>query len=229
MDPRESSHSRHDDGYAVDVVIHPQPSHADAPPTELAVDTDSTVQRPDVASLVSAPVPDESAGQPSRDVAGLVQSELARDPESTLEEVKNLVPSDSPEVGLTGAVQFESEAARTVDPARRRRLFPNVHCAPRATAAPSDSAAYLRLLPLPRLHLPVARDHVLIRRLLASAGHRRLAHPTKSPPPPSGRASRSGWTLCPYCSSARSAAFSLTTSTAESSWPSYTATRPRSR
>ena len=129
MDPRESSHSRHDDGYAVDVVIHPQPSHADAPPTEPVVDTDSTVQRPDVASLVSAPVPDESAGQPSRDVAGLVQSEPAHDPESTLEEVKNLVPSDSPEAGLTGAVQLESEAARTVSPARRR-LFPNVH-APR--------------------------------------------------------------------------------------------------
>ena len=129
MDPRELSHSRRDDSYAVDVAIHPQSSQADAPPAELVVDTDSTAQQPDVASLVSAPVPEEAVGQPSQDVAGLVQAEPAHDPESALEEVKNLIPVESPEAELTGVVQLESDAAQTVVPARRR-LFPKVH-APR--------------------------------------------------------------------------------------------------
>ena len=129
MDPRESSHSRRDDSYAVDVAIHPQSSQADAPPAELVVDTDSTSQPQDVASLVSAPVPEEAVGQPSHDVAGLVQAEPAHDPESALEEVKNMISAESPEAELTGAVQLESDVSQTVVPTRRR-LFPKVH-APR--------------------------------------------------------------------------------------------------
>ena len=129
MDPRESSHSRRDDSYAVDVANHPQSSQADAHPAELVVDADSTVQRPDVASLVSAPVQDDPIGSASQDVAGLVQSEPARDPESALEEVKNLIPAESPEAELTGVVQLEPDAAQTLVPARRR-VFPKMR-APR--------------------------------------------------------------------------------------------------
>ena len=126
MDARESSHSRRDDIYAVDAVNHPQPSHADAPPPELVVDADSTVQQPDAASLVSASVPDEPVGQPSQDVAGLVQTEPTRDLEAALEEVKNMISAESPEAELTGVVQLEPDVAQTVVPARRR-VFPRVH------------------------------------------------------------------------------------------------------
>lgn len=108
---------------------HPQSSQADAHPAELVVDADSTVQRPDVASLVSAPVQDDPIGSASQDVAGLVQSEPARDPESALEEVKNLIPAESPEAELTGVVQLEPDAAQTLVPARRR-VFPKMR-APR--------------------------------------------------------------------------------------------------
>ena len=129
MDARELSYSRRDDGYAVDVANYPQSS--DASPTDPVADMESGVQAPDVASLVAAPVPDEPIGSASQDVAGLVQPEPAHDPESALEEVKNLIQAESPEAELTGAVQLESEATQVVGPARRRRLFPNVH-APRA-------------------------------------------------------------------------------------------------
>lgn len=120
MDARESSHSRRDDIHAVDAVNHPQPSHADTPPAELVVDTDSTIQQPDAASLVSAPVPNEPVGQPSQEVAGLVQTEPARDHEAALEEVKNMISAESPEAELTGVVQLEPDVAQTAVPVRRR-------------------------------------------------------------------------------------------------------------
>ena len=93
---------------------------------ELVVDTDSTVQQPDAASLVSAPVPNEPVGQPSQDVAGLVQTEPARDHQAALEEVKNMISAESPEAELTGAVQLEPESVQPVAPARRR-MFPRMH------------------------------------------------------------------------------------------------------
>ena len=126
MDARESSHSRRDDIHAVNAVNHPQSSQADAPPAELVVDTDSTVQPQDVASLVSAPVLDEPIGSASQDVAGLVPAEPTREPESTLEEVKNLISVESPEAELTGAVQLEPDAVLPSGPARRR-VFPRMH------------------------------------------------------------------------------------------------------
>ena len=129
MDPRESSHSRRDDSYAVDVVSHPQSPHDVTPPTDLVVDTDSTAQPQDVASLVAPTGAEEQTPASSQDVAGLVHPEPAHDPEAALEEVKNLIPVESPEAELTGAVQLESDVAQTVIPARRR-LFPKVH-APR--------------------------------------------------------------------------------------------------
>ena len=110
----------------MDAVNHPQSSHADTPPAELAVDTDSTVHQPDAASLVSAPVPNEPVGQPSQDVAGLVQTEPARNHEAALEEVKNMISAESPEAELTGVVQLEPDVAQTVVPVRRR-VFPRVH------------------------------------------------------------------------------------------------------
>ena len=105
---------------------HPQPSHADAAPPDLVVDTDSAVQQPAAASLVSAPIPNEPVGQPSQDVAGLVQTEPTRDHEATLEEVKNMISAESPEAELTGVVQLEPDVAQTVVPARRR-IFPKIH------------------------------------------------------------------------------------------------------
>ena len=126
MDARESSHSRRDDIHAVDAVNHPQPSHADTPPAELVVDTDSTIQQLDAASFVSAPVPNEPVGQPSQDVAGLVQTEPARDHEAALEEVKNMISAESPEAELTGVVQLEPDVAQTAVPVRRR-VFLRVH------------------------------------------------------------------------------------------------------
>ena len=110
----------------MDAVNHPQPSHADTPPAELVVDTDSTIQQSDAASLVSAPVPNEPVGQPSQDVAGLVQTEPARDHEAALEEVKNMISAESPEAELTGVVQLEPDVAQTAIPVRRR-VFPRVH------------------------------------------------------------------------------------------------------
>ena len=126
MDARESSHSRRDDIHAVNAVNHPQSSYTDTPPVELVVDTDSTVQQPDAASLVSAPISDEPVGQPSQDVAGLVQTEPARDHEAALEEVKNMISAESPEAELTGAVQLEPESVQPVAPARRR-VFPRMN------------------------------------------------------------------------------------------------------
>ncbi len=126
MDARESSHSRRDDIHAVTAVNHPQSSQADAPPAELVVDADSTVQPQDVASLVSSPVSDEPIGSATQDVAGLVPAEPAREPESTLDEVKNLISVESPEAELTGAVQLEPDAVLPSGPARRR-VFPRMH------------------------------------------------------------------------------------------------------
>lgn len=124
MDARESSHSRRDDSYAVDVVNHPQPSQADAPPPELVVDTDSTAQPQDVASLVGTPATEEQVVSSSQDVAGLVPVEHEREPESALDEVKNLISVESPEAELTGAVQLESAVAL---PRPRRPVFPKMH------------------------------------------------------------------------------------------------------
>lgn len=121
MDARESSYSRRDDSYAVDAVTHPQPLHADAPPAELVVDADSTTQPQDVASLVVAPATEEQVSSSSPDVAGLVPAEIAREPESALDEVKNLVSVESPEAELTGAVQLEPGVRS------RRRVFPRMH------------------------------------------------------------------------------------------------------
>lgn len=126
MDARESSHSRRDDNYAVNAVNHPQPSHADAPPPELVVDTDSTAQPQDVASLVSAPATEEQTSASSQDVAGLVQVESAPDPGSALEEVKNLISVESPEAELTGSVQLGPKPAQHDAPVRRR-AFPRIH------------------------------------------------------------------------------------------------------
>ena len=126
MDARESSHSRRDDIHAVNAVNHPQSSQSDALPAELVVDADSTVQPQDVASLVSSPVPDEHIGSSSQDVAGFVAAEPAREPESTLDEVKNLISVESPEAELTGAVQLESDTVLPSVPARRR-VFPRMH------------------------------------------------------------------------------------------------------
>ena len=105
---------------------HPQSSQADAPPAELVVDADSTVQPQDVASLVSSPVSDEPIGSATQDVAGLVPAEPAREPESTLDEVKNLISVESPEAELTGAVQLEPDAVLPSGPAPRR-VFPRMH------------------------------------------------------------------------------------------------------
>ena len=124
MDARESSYSRRDDIHAVDAVNHPQSSHADTCPLDLAPDTD--IQPPDVASLVSVPVTDELTDSASQDVAGLVHSEPVREPESALDEVKNLISVESPEAELTGAVQLEPESVQPGAPARRR-VFPSMH------------------------------------------------------------------------------------------------------
>ncbi len=123
MEARESSYSRRDDSpaVAVDAVNHLQSLHPDTPRPDQVADADSSVQNPDVASLVGAPAPDEQVGAASRDVAGLVYPEPAHDPESTLEEVKNLI---SAEVELTGVVRLEPDTVRTAIPARRR-IFPN--------------------------------------------------------------------------------------------------------
>ena len=126
MNARESSHSRRDDIHSVDAVNHPQPSHADAPPPDLVADPDSTIQAQDVASLVEAPVSDESAASASQDVAGLVHSEPVREPESALDDVKNLISVESPEAELTGAIQLEPESAQPGAQARRR-VFPRMH------------------------------------------------------------------------------------------------------
>ena len=124
MDARESSHSRRDDIHAVNAVNHPQPSHADTPPPELVVDADSTVQQPDVATLVVAPDAEERVAPSSPEVAGLAPVEPAHEPESALDEVKSLVSVESPEAELTGAVQLESAVAL---PPARRRIFPKMH------------------------------------------------------------------------------------------------------
>ena len=124
MDARESSHSRRDDIHAVNAVNHPQSSQADVPPPDLVVDTDSTVQQPDVASLVGTPPAEEQAIPSSQDVAGLVPVEPEREPESALDEVKNLISVESPEAELTGAVQLESAVAL---PRPRRRVFPKMY------------------------------------------------------------------------------------------------------
>ena len=126
MNARESSHSRRDDINAVDAVNHPQPSHADTPPLDLVPDTEPDIQVPDVASLVSAPVTDEPTDSTSQDVAGLVNSEPVREPESALDEVKNLISVESPEAELTGAVQLEPESVQPGAPVRRR-VFPRMH------------------------------------------------------------------------------------------------------
>ena len=122
MNARESSHSRRDDIHAVNAVNHLQPSQADAPPPDLVSDADSGVQPQEVASLVGAPVSDEPAASTSQDVAGLVPAE----PESALDEVKNLISAESPEAELTGAVQLEPESVQPGAQARRR-VFPKMH------------------------------------------------------------------------------------------------------
>ena len=129
MDARESSHSRRGDGYVVNAVNHPQPSNADTHTPDLFADPDSSAQSQDVASLVGAPFSDEPTATPSQGVAGIAPPESVREPESALDEVKNLIPAESPEAALTGTVQLEPAVVQVARPARRR-VFPNIH-APR--------------------------------------------------------------------------------------------------
>ena len=126
MDARESSHSRRDDIHAVNAVNHPQSSHADMPPPELVSDADLGVQNQEVASIVGAPATVEQPAPASQDVARLVPAEPPREPEATLDEVKNLISVESPEAELTGAVQLEPDAVQLGAPARRR-VFPRIH------------------------------------------------------------------------------------------------------
>ena len=128
MDARESSHSRRDDRHVVDAMDHPQFLHTDTRPPDSLAETESSFQTPDVASLVGAPTADELPTSASSDVAALVHSEPAREPESTLDEVKNLISAESPEAELTGAVILDADVATAIPV--RRRVFPKVH-APR--------------------------------------------------------------------------------------------------